>query len=265
MSYENYERRVDFYNYAIGSAQEVLGHPDIDAPDHPYLPWLSRMLDDAPMVVPDRQNGVLYCADAIDAVNSRVALLPLLPVDCRPNVDEAYFTTASLSVREDSAIPLLRRLFSDNAASAMLDRRIKLPLVTLSPVLAKRGKIQLGITLAHELDHIHRMLQQDELFWHGPESASTHTMLEVAAYRLEEKLYEAHEPETYESEKTKIEKRYKTRDLSYRYRSRDTDRHLRSMRSTAFINFMLDSLGVEVGTKPGRKLMRAMKDQELLA
>jgi|GEM_PF-2864977 hypothetical protein len=265
MSYDNYERRVNFYLHAVDSAQAVLSHPDIDAPDHPYLPWLSGMLEGAPMVVPDRLNGVLYTADHIDTKFPYIALMPLLPVDCRPNADEAYFTTQALTTQVDKTISLGRRNLSDYAASATLDPGVRLPLVALSPVLASRSKLQVGITLAHELDHIYRMQQGDKLFWYGSETTSTHTMLEVAAYRLEEKLYIAHEPEAYDAEKTKIQKRCGKRDFSQKYRPRDNDPHARSMRATAFINFMFDALGAEVGTRPGRKLMKAMKDQDLLA
>lgn len=264
MSYNNFLAREALYFHATDSAKQVLTHPDVYAPDHPYLEWMvAHYLDYAAMAIPDFSNGKLYTADDVTA--EAVALALLLASDLRDRGERSLVvTTDSLNRDHGQGLEIDVRKQAQVAANCFWDDRLIVPLVFVSPRLINRCPIQTGITLAHELDHVYRFRNAKTLFWHGSETFTSHVIAEVAAYRLEEILYIANDPETYFRELEKLKKRTKAASFLVKRSFRDADPHVRNVRAAAYIALLLDHFDAGVGEKPGRKLIQAMRTQELV-
>ena len=265
MATKEFEQREEFYYRARSCAKGLLEHPDFEAPEHPYINDFDSMIDYAAMGVLDTNNGVLHTGDTV--FNDSVVIVPMLPRDVgrSKRLPEEYTCADDMCAGVDSQLGHEASLLKKSSAICTMNNLLLNPVIGLSPNLMLRDDLTLGAAVIHELDHAYLWWHRDDMFRHGGiDSRTGRAKMEISAYRLEQQLYFAHEPDLYDEEYGKVSIRFAGGDFSKEYLPKSVDRKVRNARSTAFTNFLFDTIGAEIGVRPSPKIIKTMEAQQLI-
>ncbi|MEI7522321.1 MAG: hypothetical protein WCJ86_02510 [Candidatus Saccharibacteria bacterium] len=262
MSTPAFQERESFYFHAVNSAREVLSHPDLDTTDHPHVDKLLGMVDYAALLIPDKAHGILHTGDLI--IKGSVAILPLLESDLNGSSQYTYDSAENLNRNNGNSIEYDLRQERSIQAHCRHQDEVLVPMISLAPKLAIRSSVQVGSTMAHELDHAHKLTNPKENFRYGVDTPTSNAILEISAYRLEDAVLRANYADGYEEERSKIEHRYRNQDLPNKYRARDADPLTRNVRTVAFLNYFFDRIGAQVGTQPSSKVIKGLQAQDII-
>lgn len=260
MSTGAYEARSGLFHQYVEDAQYVLSHPELVAPDHPYIDTIKEMAEYATFGVIDPANKRLYGESGIFA--GGIVLAPVLQRDLRVGrVAVSSGLSRRWNINEELDLSPLKN------CSALCDyggNNIT-PIITPAPWLNERSPFLRGITLVHELDHAHWWWKRRSMYRFGSDQDEVGRIeMEVSAYRLEQQILFAHEPELYDQEYGEISVRFADLDFSKLYKPRQKDKLRKAARAVAFVNFMFDELGADVGVEPNEDVILAMKSQQLV-
>jgi len=254
-----FEREAAFYKHRA-DLQFILGHPDLETPDHPYLPALRSMAEYAMFGVIDTSNEIMHLQgqDFLDSV----IIAPVLETDLRVG---AVSISDDLLKRVDEDIEYDFSSLSEASGNCIASPNVVSPIVSLAPFMNERHPIVVGCTIAHELDHAYWWLRRNSRYKDtDTESEFGIAIQEISAIRLEQQLLFAHLPDEYDEEYGKISLKYADLDFERVYNPRQADKLKKTVQIIAFINFMYDELGADVGVSPSSDLIRALKVQDLI-
>lgn len=262
MSNSTYEARRDVFFRMKTEVERLLSHPELEAPDHPYVDTLREMAEYATLGVIDTSNGMLYDNDST-VFDGAVIFVPVLEADLK-KTDKVRLSSSLCKQWDTEQVYDLAVL---KKASGVCDawEGIVSPIISVAPHMNDRPPLSFGITAVHELDHAHWWWKRKRLHKHGTAFDEIGVAeQEISAARLEQQLYFAHAPELYDQEYGRVSLIYGSLDFSKVYKPRDNDKERKAARVVAFLNFMFDELGADVGVRPNDDVMAAMRAQEVI-
>jgi hypothetical protein len=260
-----YAAREAFYYRALNSATDILVHPDLVTPDHPYVSKFEDMLHYSSIGLVDVNNGMIYTTETL--IKGSVVIVPTLETDVRRASNRKLELSFIENMCKDRNTEITEDItvLKDFSALTTTSTRLVNPVLILAYWLTDKPPANLGVTLLHELDHAYWLMNWVRMMKKYPGTKSDGVAeLEVSAYRLEKQLFLAIEPEMYQQEVKRVHKEFKGSDFSTIYQPREKDKTRKSIRVTAFVNFLLDEMGAQVGQVASDELTNALRSQKLI-
>jgi hypothetical protein len=266
MATAEFHERKSLFDAAVQSGMQVLSHPDLKTPNHPYVDHFVDRLENSTLGVIDVTNGIIHATDSMK--HDGIAIVPMTYADTKNIKPDTKITFADDFLKEEGTSPVYDFSYMRmQAAECRIDPGLVNPVIILHPNLGYRTRLQLGSTVVHEMDHAHWDRNPIAVWPNGDmDTVAGDVSMEVSAYGLEGLVFAANASRMYADVVRSVRAKFKGFDFTSQNVTftNGANHLLRNMRSVAFINMMFNICNAKPGGYPSDELIAAMRAQNLV-